>query len=417
MSLVVNKTMTEKEALVVADHCQVAQLAGEVCLGRVGVKENQSNIIDILTSSVVDHVLAATGTGFYQLACSANGKYILAYSNNTDISGNYLLYLSSDFGTTWSSNASASTGYGGCAMSADGKVMAAIRTLGAFGNTYTTSFDYGQTWSSLYLAIDVSKAVAMSSDGKIHVCAYKGSCSISFDYGATWSSIIYDADTTAAAQSIATSSDGKIIAILGNYYNVPLSQTSSKIYLSTDFGASFTVVVEFVGSTANGIALSSDGKHIFTTYAQNMYYSHNYGSTWSHHTSGFYAPASCVVLSADGRHMLASQNNGSSGNICYSSDYGVNWSDIANARQWVQLATSSDLAAIYLSFTNTGLNISTLFSSVNNNGSLKIATSAYDQGHYIMGNYHFWVDASGRLRIKNGAPTSATDGTVVGTQS
>jgi hypothetical protein len=34
-----------------------------------------------------------------------------------------------------------------------------------------------------------------------------------------------------------------------------------------------------------------------------------------------------------------------------------------------------------------------------------------------MGGYRLWVDGSGRLRIKNGAPASDTDGTVVGTQS
>ena len=31
--------------------------------------------------------------------------------------------------------------------------------------------------------------------------------------------------------------------------------------------------------------------------------------------------------------------------------------------------------------------------------------------------YYLWVDTSGRLRIKSSAPTSATDGTIVGTQS
>jgi len=34
-----------------------------------------------------------------------------------------------------------------------------------------------------------------------------------------------------------------------------------------------------------------------------------------------------------------------------------------------------------------------------------------------LGGYRLWVDSSGRLRIKNGAPTSDTDGTVVGTQT
>ncbi len=34
-----------------------------------------------------------------------------------------------------------------------------------------------------------------------------------------------------------------------------------------------------------------------------------------------------------------------------------------------------------------------------------------------LGSYHLWVDGSGNLRIKSSAPTSGTDGTVVGTQT
>ena len=43
----------------------------------------------------------------------------------------------------------------------------------------------------------------------------------------------------------------------------------------------------------------------------------------------------------------------------------------------------------------------------------------WDGPHFVMGTYHFWVDddTPGRLRMKNGAPTSATDGDLVGAQS
>lgn len=41
----------------------------------------------------------------------------------------------------------------------------------------------------------------------------------------------------------------------------------------------------------------------------------------------------------------------------------------------------------------------------------------YNQSHLCIGVYHIWVDDTGRLRIKNGAPTSHTDGTVIGTQT
>jgi hypothetical protein len=30
-----------------------------------------------------------------------------------------------------------------------------------------------------------------------------------------------------------------------------------------------------------------------------------------------------------------------------------------------------------------------------------------------MGTYHLWIDATGKLRMKNGAPTSDLDGSLV----
>lgn len=43
--------------------------------------------------------------------------------------------------------------------------------------------------------------------------------------------------------------------------------------------------------------------------------------------------------------------------------------------------------------------------------------SEWNGNHLVLGTYHIWVDATGDLRIKNGAPTSGTDGTVVGAQT
>ncbi len=43
--------------------------------------------------------------------------------------------------------------------------------------------------------------------------------------------------------------------------------------------------------------------------------------------------------------------------------------------------------------------------------------SAWNATHIKMGTYHLWIDTSGRLRVKNGVPVSATDGTVVGLQT
>jgi hypothetical protein len=47
---------------------------------------------------------------------------------------------------------------------------------------------------------------------------------------------------------------------------------------------------------------------------------------------------------------------------------------------------------------------------------IKIGDGAWNGYRMLLGTYQFWVDSSGRLRIKSSAPTSDTDGTVVGTQ-
>jgi len=48
---------------------------------------------------------------------------------------------------------------------------------------------------------------------------------------------------------------------------------------------------------------------------------------------------------------------------------------------------------------------------------LKSSNGNWDNGHLVLGSYHIWVDANGKLRIKNGSPSSDTDGTIIGNQS
>lgn len=54
-------------------------------------------------------------------------------------------------------------------------------------------------------------------------------------------------------------------------------------------------------------------------------------------------------------------------------------------------------------------------------GTLACASDAWNGSNgsppLFLGAYSFWVDSSGKLRIKNGAPASDVDGTVVGTQT
>jgi hypothetical protein len=50
-------------------------------------------------------------------------------------------------------------------------------------------------------------------------------------------------------------------------------------------------------------------------------------------------------------------------------------------------------------------------------GGVTIDNQGWNAGMFRLGAYRLWVDATGALRIKNGAPANDLDGSVVGTQT
>lgn len=57
----------------------------------------------------------------------------------------------------------------------------------------------------------------------------------------------------------------------------------------------------------------------------------------------------------------------------------------------------------------------------NTSGNVLIQDTAgncgWNTAHLRLGIYHIWVSAAGKLYIKNSAPTTDTDGTIIGTQT
>lgn len=53
---------------------------------------------------------------------------------------------------------------------------------------------------------------------------------------------------------------------------------------------------------------------------------------------------------------------------------------------------------------------------ITNGGNIKL-DGAYNTSHFELGTSHIWIDSFGKLRIKSGAPTSDTDGIIIGTQT
>jgi hypothetical protein len=161
-----------------------------------------------------------------------------------------------------------------------------------------------------------------------------------------------------------------------------------------------TVVVEYIG--ANGASLGFDNDH-------GVQINGPINSTGSYYYYG---------MSPEGMK-LASPNFGDTTSLVIENGaYGTGTRTGMRITQFQDGgATSSGF--IFVDNDTSNLHLSTL---VMDTAPFSVGThvnlgSTWNGPHLTMGAYHFWVDGSGKLRICNGAPTSDSDGAVVGDQA
>ncbi len=283
--------------------------------GRTKISENQWG----------QNLSSAFGTGWTAKATSRNWNAVAVSSDGRYQTGavyNGYIYISSDYGDTWSSEMGGSSAtYADIAMSSNGKIQVAARRG---STTLLLSTDYGNTWASTGSSGDWND-VAMSSDGK-YISAGDWTTNrvfVSTDYGSTWTSKVnIDADT----RGLAISSDGKYQTVVGDW---------STIYVSSDYGNTWTS--KSSSKAWRKVAMSSDGKYQMAgVYAASdyLYISTDYGNTWSN--KGGLGARTVLNMTADGKMMVTM-----SGNIYVSSDFGDTWSN-KGARDCTDIAISSD---------------------------------------------------------------------------
>jgi hypothetical protein len=116
------------------------------------------------------------------VAVSASGQYQTAGAYNG------FLYISSNYGVTWTSTAASRSWYG-VAVSASGQYQTAVVYSGTVGYIYIST-NYGATWAQQTNTPQQWQAVAMSASGQYQTAVvYSGTVGyiyISTNYGATW---------------------------------------------------------------------------------------------------------------------------------------------------------------------------------------------------------------------------------------
>lgn len=94
----------------------------------------------------------------------------------------------------------------------------------------------------------------------------------------------------------------------------------------------------------------------------------------------------------------------------------LRYSTDGSRNDWMWLG-ANDGGEIYNFTDGTKLNKNFDTEGVTHTKNFAITPGTYDTGHLILGTYHLWIGTGGKLYIKDGAPSNATDGTVVGDQT
>lgn len=195
------------------------------------------------------------------------------------------------------------------ASSSDGLKLIAGVDNGLQGGNLYTSTDGGISWTPRG-SIKAWRSVASSADGTKLVAVVRSPADriyTSSDSGNTWT----PRETARFWRSVATSADGSQIVAVAS---------SGKIYRSTDFGASWSVVYN-IDSSWGPVAMSADGSKIIVADGSGVLHSTNSGANWTSRGIGNNtAGINSVAMSASGNIMVAVSNF-----IFVSNDAGSSW--------------------------------------------------------------------------------------------
>jgi hypothetical protein len=275
----------------------------------------------------------------YGVATSDDGKIVYTVSPTG-------VTFSDDSGATWSPRSTGliigAVGFAGIATNADGSIVSVVQN----GGTIYVSRDYGVSWEQrTNVTTDIGSGVggwlcvAMSDSGQYIVTATYGTLYKSNDFGATFTQKIINSNVPRIGDEIyevGISGDGQRIIIPTSHYG--------KIYLSLDSGSSFSELSGLPTVPWSTAGISGDGNTLIAAaYLNNIWVSHDAGSTWKESVIDLYPPyknwgratlsydGQVIGLTRHGYKLLTSDTGGDSWQVKDRS-YSQMWSGITSSR-------------------------------------------------------------------------------------
>ena len=306
-------------------------------------------------------------TTYLSNSMSSSGQYQLISSTNG------FTYVSTNYGVTFSTATSSYNGYN--AMNSTGQYMT-ICTNPAIG--YSNNF--GASWqTSTYAGSTRGNAVAISSSGQYQCVGTQtnGGIYVSTDFGVTFTQ---GPGTTGLGFPIG----GVAISASGQYQVGVVSSATGGIWLSTNYGASWAVAA-YSGTTFACVAMSTSGQYI-TAYnnGTNVYVSINFGQTFTQISTSITSGTSLgSTMTASGLYQVIINTTG----VFISTNYGRSWSRPSGAPTSSLASVASNSSGQYLTITtNSGSGY--IYQCTNTTGSGGGGSSVPTGTFY--GDYQFW---------------------------
>ena len=287
-----------------------------------------------------------TAVAFTSISCSASGQYVTAVTASA--SGTPGVYVSTNYGvmfTLVNSTPLSASNMTAVAMNASGQYQVALATAHSASGVWYSA-DFGVTWTlatSLALSTGNTWTAATLSQTAQYVAILSGQGV----FGTMVSYPLVSVDGLTSTGSVTASNlSGALVTSSVTYPDGSVAISGSTPLDYTTFAQTFSSVPipTTYGNGWFGCAMSATGQYQTVTStggSGDIYYSKNFGQTWTQSTGLTLQNYVVVRMSASGQYQLTGVGSSSS-NLYISSNYGVSWSSVSSpVNQWTAFAVSA----------------------------------------------------------------------------
>jgi len=341
----------------------------------------------------------APGFSIGNVAFSYYGQYICLGCPGSGI------YVSKNYGASFTSTVVDASASNAAAISDSGQYM-----FGSGAGKVYYSSNYGTSFSSVNVGVNPYGIACSNTGANVFIIDYSlGGIFYSTNFGVTWSGVI---SIAANLSTIWCNFSGKVAyftsASTGRAYSYSLTTNTATVYT---LGG---------GTNVSGIAVSSNGRYIYTCVNGGLcYISYDAGVTFTAASTTYLPSSNYKNIKCDTTGKYVYVHDGST-NLYYSTDYGITFSSTTMSLTVNTISISSNGCFLGVS-TSSGLYISTnsfiLTTAPSPPTGLSDISKAFNtivvgftppSGNAVISKYNVLTDPSGGIGVGTGTMTTYT---------